>query len=221
MNDHLFFHAVDYMALFPGEVVMVFEIQQHFGSKISGHMLVDQRVIGGGIAPHQLHCRPVFLAFLRIQRQPSQPLQFARQVRELAESNLTVMVAYGSTGAAAPAVGEQRHVSSSPNLTYHGTRSTGQVVHSTAGGEVQHGYVSVCTQYDVPYLGGMVCTTTLVRPCHGTSTASYIRRGVRTVYEGFPLTIFCFSLTIRCFRPFPPCAKDRFRYRGHSAYYSL
>ena len=112
MNDHFFFHAVDHVPLFPGEVVMVLEVQQHFGAEIGGHVLVDERVVRRGVAAHQLHRRPVFLAFLRIQRQPRQALQLARQVRELAEGNLAVMVAHGRTRAAAAAVREQCHVSS-------------------------------------------------------------------------------------------------------------
>src|ERR1035437_8693789 len=75
-------------------------------------MFVDECMVGRGITAHQLHSCPVFLAFLRIQRQPRQAFQLAREVRELAEGNLAVVVAYGRTCAAASAVGEQCHVSS-------------------------------------------------------------------------------------------------------------
>ena len=112
VNDDFLFDTVDDVPLLPGEVVMVFQVQQHLGPEIGGDVLVDERMVRGGVTAHQLHRRPVFLAFLGIQRQPGQPLQLARQVWELAEGELAVVVAHGGTRAAAAAVREQCHVSS-------------------------------------------------------------------------------------------------------------
>ena len=78
-------HAVDHVLLFPREVVMVLQIEQHLRAEIRRDVLVNERVVRRGVSAHQFHRGPIFLPFLRIQRQPGQPLQLARQIRELAE----------------------------------------------------------------------------------------------------------------------------------------
>jgi len=56
--------------------------------------------------PHQLHRRPIFLPLFRVQREPGQAFQFARQIRKLAERDLAVMVANRSARAAAATVAQ-------------------------------------------------------------------------------------------------------------------
>src|SRR5882762_6675896 len=68
-------------------------------------------MVSGSVTAHQLHRCPVFLAFLRIERQPRQPLQLARQIRKLAERDLAVIGAHCGARAAATAVAEQGNIS--------------------------------------------------------------------------------------------------------------
>ena len=78
MHDHLALDSVDDVSLFPREVVMVLQVQQHLRPKVPGDVFVNARMVRRRVASHQFHRRPVLLPFLGIQRQPGQPLQFAR-----------------------------------------------------------------------------------------------------------------------------------------------
>ena len=80
MHDDFAFHAINDVLLLPREVVMVLQIEQHLRAEILGDVTVNARVVRRGVLAHQLHRVPVFLALLRIERQPREPLQFARQV---------------------------------------------------------------------------------------------------------------------------------------------
>ena len=112
VNDDFLLHAIDYVFLFPREVVMVLQVEQHLRAEVRRHVLVDEGVVGRGVAAHQFHRFPILLAFLRIQRQPGQPLQLAGKIRKLAERQLAVVIAHRRTGSAAAAVRQQCQVSS-------------------------------------------------------------------------------------------------------------
>ena len=112
MHDDLALHAVNDVLLLPREVVVVLQIEQHLRAEVLRDVPVNARVVRRRVLAHQLHRVPVFLAFLRIERQPREPLQFARQIRELVERDLAVMIAHRRARAATAAVRQQRHVSS-------------------------------------------------------------------------------------------------------------
>ena len=68
MHDDFALHAINDMFLFPREVVVVLQIQQHLRAEIFRDVPMNARVVRRGISAHQLHRVPVFLAFLRVQR---------------------------------------------------------------------------------------------------------------------------------------------------------
>jgi len=102
-----------------------FEIQQHFGSEISGDMLVDERVIGGGITA--INSMAAQYSWPSWESNDTRPIASIRsEGPELAEGNLAVMVANRRTCAAASAVGEQCDIGSgrkSMNLTMGGEQA--------------------------------------------------------------------------------------------------
>ena len=112
MHDDLALDAADDMLFFPREVVMVLQIQQHRRTEMRRDVAMDARVVRRRVLAHQFHRGPIFLALLRIQREPCEPFQLARQIRELAECNLAVVIANRCARAAAAAVRQQRNVSS-------------------------------------------------------------------------------------------------------------
>ena len=67
MNNDFLFDAIDHVPLFPSEVVVVLQVEQDLGPEVRCHVLVDEGVVGRGVAAHQLHRGPIFLAFRRIQ----------------------------------------------------------------------------------------------------------------------------------------------------------
>src|SRR5690242_13481504 len=73
-------------------------------------MFMNERVVSRSVAAHQFHRCPVFLAFLRIQRQPGQALQLAREIRELAERQFAVVVANSRAGSTTAAMRQQGQV---------------------------------------------------------------------------------------------------------------
>src|SRR5436190_2794495 len=79
MHDDFPFHAINDMFLFPREVVMVLQIEQHLRAEIFRDVPMKARMVRRCVAAHQLHRVPVFLAFLRIERKPCQPEQITRQ----------------------------------------------------------------------------------------------------------------------------------------------
>lgn len=58
MDDAL--HAK--VLFFPSEVMVVFNIEDHFCAQVFCDMAMNQRGIGSGIFAHEFHCRPVFAA---------------------------------------------------------------------------------------------------------------------------------------------------------------
>src|SRR5258706_3565431 len=71
---------------------------------------MTERVVGGGILPHQVHRRPLLLDFLRIEIEPREAPQFGRKLRVLFHRELGVEVSDRRTRAAAAAVAKQRKV---------------------------------------------------------------------------------------------------------------
>src|SRR6202047_5327924 len=100
MNDHVAFDTVDQVPLFPGEVVVVLNIEDHVRSKFACNEVMNERVIGRGIATHQVHRGPVFLPGRFIERKPGKVLQFFRQFRMSFHRDTAVMLADLCTGAA-------------------------------------------------------------------------------------------------------------------------
>ena len=52
----------DDVRLLPREVVMVLDVEDHLRAELLRDVLVDERVVRRGVAAHQLHRGPVFLA---------------------------------------------------------------------------------------------------------------------------------------------------------------
>ena len=71
MDDDFRFRSVGKaMALTPGKVVMVLDIEHHVDTKRPRNVCVNQLVIRGGIPSHELHRRPIFLAGFRREVEP-------------------------------------------------------------------------------------------------------------------------------------------------------
>ena len=68
--------AADDVAFLPGEVVMIFEIEKHLRTEVRGEMFMDKGVVCRGVASHEVHRGPVFLAVGVIEGKPRQVLQF-------------------------------------------------------------------------------------------------------------------------------------------------
>ena len=110
VDHHLLGDPIDDVALLPGEVVVVLDVQEHLGTEVTGDMAVDEFVVGRRVTPHELHGRPVFLAFHRIEVEPGEPLVVLGQLRVHGHGELAVVVADGRAGASASAVGQQGQV---------------------------------------------------------------------------------------------------------------
>lgn len=93
MHNDLALDAINDMLLFPRKVVMVLQVQQHLRAEMLRNMAMDAGVICRRIAAHQFHGIPIFLALLRIEREPGETLQLARQIGKLTECKLAVVVA--------------------------------------------------------------------------------------------------------------------------------
>ena len=104
MHDDFAFYALNDVLFFPREVVVVLQIQQHLRFEVSRDMAVDAGMVRRRVSAHQFHRIPVFLAFLRIEREPRKSFQFARQIGKLAERKLAVMIAHRRARAATAAV---------------------------------------------------------------------------------------------------------------------
>ena len=72
MHDDFAVHAVDDVALFPGKVVVVLDIQQDLRAEVFREVAVDAGVVGGGILAHEFHGLPIFLAGLGIEGEPGE-----------------------------------------------------------------------------------------------------------------------------------------------------
>ena len=81
MHDDFALFAVHDVAFFPREVVMVLDVEDHVRAELPRDVLVDERVVRRGVAAHQVHRGPVFLAVRVVEREPREVLQFLRQVR--------------------------------------------------------------------------------------------------------------------------------------------
>src|SRR2546423_2956226 len=110
MHNDFALNALNEVLFFPGKIVMVFDVEQDLGAEIRGNVLMNQRMVGGGIFPHEFHGAPIFLALRRVEREPGQPLELAGQIGELAESNPAVMVAHSRPRPATATMAEQGDV---------------------------------------------------------------------------------------------------------------
>ena len=71
---------------------------------------MNQRVIRGCVVPHQVHCRPVFLAIAVIEREPGEVLELLRQMRMPRHRALAVVIADLCARAARTGMREKREV---------------------------------------------------------------------------------------------------------------
>src|SRR5207249_8751443 len=96
---------------------------------------------------HQLHGGPIFLTFLRIEREPGQPLEFVGQIFELAEGNLAVVVADGGTGPATATVAEQGDIRSRLEVVDFAVRGEeakfDEMIAAAAGAKLRPGAIFV------------------------------------------------------------------------------
>src|ERR1051325_4561696 len=93
MHDHFAFNSANDVLSLPSEVVMIFQIEQHFRAEICGDVFVNQRWSRPGATAHQLHPPPVFLPLARTEREPRQSEQLAWKLRTAPrESQLRVVV---------------------------------------------------------------------------------------------------------------------------------
>ena len=67
MHYHIALHTINHMALLPREVVVVLHVEQHVKPEVPGNVLMDERMIRGGVTAHQFHRRPVFLPFFGVE----------------------------------------------------------------------------------------------------------------------------------------------------------
>ncbi len=51
--------AGGFVRLLPGEVVVVLDVEEHLGAEPAGDVAVDDGVVGGGVAAHEVHRLPV------------------------------------------------------------------------------------------------------------------------------------------------------------------
>ena len=111
MHDHfaLCRRSID-VALFPGEVVVVLDVEDHFRAERARDVFVDEGMIRRGVMAHQVHRGPVFLARFVIEREPREMLQFLRQLAVAIHREPAVMLANLRARSARAAVREQREV---------------------------------------------------------------------------------------------------------------
>ena len=110
MDNDITVDAGDAVAFFPGEVVVVFDVQQNLEVQVAGDMPMDEGMIGGRVTPHQFHGRPILEAGVGVECEPGEVFVFFGQFRVLVHGKVAVMGANGGAGAAAAAVAEQGHV---------------------------------------------------------------------------------------------------------------
>ena len=151
MHDHAPRHSIDLVLLLPGEVVVVFNIEDHFRTEIPHDLAVDHSMIGGGIAAHQVHRLPVFLPGRGIERQPGKLPQFAGQTGAEGHRQAGIVVADRGAGAARTGMGEQGEEDPSssqpkrPGLhRIHAERAKfHKVIAAAAGAQLQPGLVAI------------------------------------------------------------------------------
>ena len=89
---------------------MVLDVEDHVRAELLGDVLVDERVVRRGVAAHQVHRGPVFLAVGVVEREPREVLEFLRQVLVAGHRALAVEIAHLRARAARTRVREQREV---------------------------------------------------------------------------------------------------------------
>ena len=110
MHDDFALLAIHDVRFLPREVVMVLDVEDDVCAELVGNVLVDERVVRGGVVVHQVHRGPVFLAVGVVAREPREVLEFFRQVFVAGHRALAVVIAHLRTGSARTRVREQREV---------------------------------------------------------------------------------------------------------------
>jgi hypothetical protein len=106
MDDDVFAIVV----FFPGEIVMILDIQENSRAEALGDVLVNERVVRGCVTAHEVHGVPIFLTGFGIERQPGKAFKFAVEVGMRGNGSFRIIIANGGAGSAAAAVSEKREV---------------------------------------------------------------------------------------------------------------
>ena len=88
----------------PGEIVMIFNIQQNPGPQMRRNRPMDQFMIGRGVSAHQFHGRKVLPSVGAIQRKPGERRQLLGKLRVLPLSQAAVVLGHLSPHAPAAAM---------------------------------------------------------------------------------------------------------------------
>ncbi len=147
VDDEVAGSAVDEVAFPPGEVVVVFDVEEDLEAKVAGDVVVDEGVIGGGVASHEFHGGPVFLAVGLVEGEPGEVFVFFGEVGVVGHGAFAVVIADGGAGAAAAAVAEQGDVGSGgkvlDGLFIGEDAEFDEVIAAAAGAELGPGAVPV------------------------------------------------------------------------------
>ena len=147
MDDHFALFAVDHVRFFPGEVVVIFEVEQNLSAEILGDVLMNKCVVGGGVFAHEFHRGPIFLAFRLIEGKPGETLQFLREILMLLRCEFTVVVAHSGTCSATAAVTQEREIFAgleSMDFFFRLEDSEfDEMISAAAGAELRPGFVFV------------------------------------------------------------------------------
>ena len=110
MQNDLALRAVHDVRLLPREVVMVLDVEHDMSADLLRDAFVDERVVRGGVAAHEVHGGPVFLARFFLKGEPREVLQLLRQIIATIHRDAAVVLAHLRSRAARAAVAQQREV---------------------------------------------------------------------------------------------------------------
>jgi hypothetical protein len=110
MHDDLALRAVHDVRFLPGKVVMVLDVEHDMRADLLRDVLVNERVVRRGVAAHEVHRGPVFLARFFLKGEPREVLQLLRQIVATIHRDAAVVLAHLRTRAARAAVAQQREV---------------------------------------------------------------------------------------------------------------
>ena len=147
MHNEFALHAINEMAFLPRKIVMVLDIQQDLSAQMLGHVLMNERVVGSSVSPHQLHGCPVFLTLRFVERKPGEPAQLLREFRMLFDRKFAVMIANRRASAPASAMAEQSEIFSRRKpevlILHRESSELNKVVSAPAGPELRPRAITV------------------------------------------------------------------------------
>lgn len=88
------------MGFLPGEVVVIFDVEEDVGTNFFGDVSVDDVVVGGGVATHKVHGGPVFLSVGFVEGEPGEVFELVGEFVAARHGAFAVNIADLGTGAA-------------------------------------------------------------------------------------------------------------------------